>query len=253
MARRPTRTGIILAWDKSSPFEVKDADLFDSIASNIDLVKVGLEAMTAFDPETVESVALCVSDWGHTQHGKGTMWDAKVHDIANTVDKSIRNMIGANDRIKLLTVHAAMSDGALRLAAQVCAQSNVTALAVTVLTDIDDIQCQIRFGELPRDSVAKLALNAYKCGIKGLVCSPKELDTLNVLPLDDMIRVVPGIRPAWASADDQKRIMTPGEAAKAGADYIVVGRPILQPPEGITPAEAAKRIREELDEALRAA
>jgi orotidine-5'-phosphate decarboxylase len=250
MARRPTRTGIILAWDKSSPFEEQDADLFDSIASHIDLVKVGLEAMTVFDPETGESVALCVSDWARDQHSKGTMWDAKVHDIANTVDKSIRNMIGTSDRIKLLTVHAAMSDGALQKANVACAQANVTALAVTVLTDIDDIQCQVRFGEVPRDAVAKLALNAYKFDIKGLVCSPKELDALNVLPLDDMIRVVPGIRPEWATANDQKRVMTPGEAAKAGADYIVVGRPILEPPSGMTPAEAVKRIREELDEAL---
>jgi len=243
MPRR--KTGIILAYDKST-FTDEDEILLNKLGPYIELVKVGLEAMGAGSGDDGFTVADMVSSYADDELGKGSMWDAKIHDIGTTVDKAIRNIVVGRSSIKMLTVHAAMSDEALNLANVACAQANVTALAVTVLTDIDEAQCKLRFGGNPLDVVESLAQNAKNIGIRGLVCSPKELLRVNDM---GMITVIPGIRPAWAAANDQKRVMTPSEAVKAGADYIVIGRPILQPPAGMTPVDAAKRIRDELDEA----
>ena len=247
MARK--RTGIILAWDRDT-FKSKDVDLLDSLMEHVDMVKVGLRAMNRFDPAFGASIAECVRSWMSEKREKTVMWDAKFFDIGTTVDKAIRDIVNRADNIRFLTVHATMSDNALHLANTSCAQANVTALAVTVLTDIDEAQCRLRFGRSPPDAVAHLARNAQKQGIRGFVCSPLEIRILRETLGHDAVLVVPGVRPAWALTNDQKRVAAPAEAAKAGADYIVVGRPILEPPSGMTPVESAKRVREVLDEAL---
>lgn len=237
----PHRTGLILAYDRST-FSADDQHELEMLSPYFDLVKIGLEAMMAKN-EDGESIADLVSAFtGELE--KQSMWDCKLHDIGNTVERAIRNIAEGRPSIKLLTLHATMSDQALKSAANACLEADIMPLAVTVLTDIDEEQSGFRFGRTPADAVDAFALNAHRAGINGLVCSPKELERVRDT---GMTTVIPGIRPQWAGADDQQRIMTPAGAARAGAHYIVVGRPILQPPKTMTAVEAARLICEELD------
>ena len=125
-------------------------------------------------------------------------------------------------------------------------------MAVTVLTSLSDSDCQLIYGAPSRDRVMEFALMAKEAGCNGVICSPKELEFLRREPaLASMLMVTPGVRSAWAAVGDQKRVMTPAEAIKAGASFLVIGRPITQPPVEIgSPVEAAQRIAEEIAEVL---
>ncbi len=121
-------------------------------------------------------------------------------------------------------------------------------LAVTVLTSMDDLQLKATGLEhAPAEQVKLLAKMGLEAGIRGFVCSPQEVAALRTLTGPEGVLVVPGIRPAGAQSGDQKRIATPAEALRAGASYLVVGRPITQSP---APAEAAEAILKEMAEAL---
>ncbi len=241
MAHKP---GIILAYDKSD-FTDADRLLLAELQPHINYIKIGLEAMHAESPWGT-TIARWVRDYAHSL-GLKVMWDAKLHDIATTMENAARN-IATNNRVHMLTLHASASNKGIAAVGKVCRDAGITALAVTVLTDIDDIECIRRYGGQSEDTVRDFAWLSYENGIRGMVCSPKEVRHIKEdKKICEMCCVVPGIRPLWAQANDQKRVTTPAEAAKAGADYLVIGRPILQPPDGMTPVEAAKRIREELD------
>jgi orotidine-5'-phosphate decarboxylase len=118
-------------------------------------------------------------------------------------------------------------------------------LGVTVLTSLDENDLE-KVGQdpLPARQVQRLALLAKECGLDGVVCSPAEIKTLRQACGPDFILMVPGIRPAWAAANDQKRVMTPREAMDAGATHLVIGRPITGADD---PSEAAKRIMDEIN------
>lgn len=236
------KVGIILACDISDAELVAPA--LEPVMPFVDLVKVGLEAMTAEDLFGL-TTATRTRELVLKHFRKQVMWDMKLDDISNTVEAAAKNIVALGS--SMFTLHATVSDKALRLAAQ-AAGIKALPLAVTVLTDLDDTQCVSRFEHLPPEVVLKFARNAAAQGIEGIVCSPKELGVLQGdSATRGLIKVVPGIRPAWAAANDQKRVMTPKEAADAGADYIVIGRPILTPPAHLTSAQAAKLIRDELD------
>jgi orotidine-5'-phosphate decarboxylase len=123
-------------------------------------------------------------------------------------------------------------------------------IGVTVLTSIDQRTLQEELhvsGELAAYAV-HLAQLAKSAGLDGVVCSPHEVAGIKKACGSEFLTVVPGVRPEWAAAGDQKRVMTPGEAVQAGADYLVIGRPISKPPENIgTPTDAAKLIQEEIE------
>lgn len=243
-------TKIIAAYDKST-FDKADQQLLKDIAPFIDGVKVGLEAMNA-EGEGGYPVSTLVSSFVTDILDKEVMWDGKFADIGNTMTKAVRNLVTTRLGVTMFTLHASISDNALRAVAQAVEGTNALPLAVTVLTDIDEEQCQSRFGDTPRNTVLRFAQMTQKCNIRGLVCSPQELNFLHEnTALRGVTTVIPGIRPAWAAAGDQKRIMTPADAARAGASYLVVGRPIFSPPKEVGhPADAARLIREELDQAL---
>lgn len=235
------RVGIILACDISDAEQVAPA--LEPVMPFIDLVKVGLEAMTAEDLFGL-TTATRTRELVLKHFRKRVMWDMKLDDISNTVEAAAKNIVGLGS--SMFTLHATVSDQALKRAAQ-AAGAAALPLAVTVLTDLDEEQCVSRFERTPPQAVLDFARMAAAQGIKGIVCSPKELAVLQNHPeTKGLIKVVPGIRPAWASQNDQKRVMTPKDAAEAGADYIVIGRPILQPPAHMTSAEAARLIRAEL-------
>jgi orotidine-5'-phosphate decarboxylase len=247
------RTGIILAWDKSEYNDKEDTTLIKSLMPYIDGIKIGLEAMNAesnfCDYDTVADIVASRA----AEMGLKIMWDAKLHDIGNTVAKAVNGIL-RRPGISMLTLHAAMSDEALSTAGAVCREKDILALAVSLLTDISPKQCRRRFRCEPEEAVRDFAEIAFENGIRGLVCSPKELSLVrSSLQIGTMTTVIPGIRPEWASLGDQKRIATPRQAALDGADYIVVGRPIMNPPMDVGgPVAAAMRIRTELDEAFTA-
>lgn len=236
-------TKLIFAYDYSV-FDQKKMELLKAISPHIDLVKVGLQAMTAFDQQGV-SIAYKVQRYVGTILQKKVMWDAKLHDIGNTAGLAAHNIAGFSS-VQLGTLHASMSNEGLRAVADAWT-GKITPLAVTVLTDIDDGECHERFSLTPASvAVENFTRIAHYNGINGFVCSAKEAHLISDISSEATI-VTPAIRPEWAvKKDEQKRVTTPTQAALAGADYIVVGRPISNPPEGKTPEQAASEIREEL-------
>jgi orotidine-5'-phosphate decarboxylase len=235
------KTKIILAYD-SNTFTTQDQDLLTSIIQHIFAVKVGLQSYTALDEQGV-STAYKVEKFC----GGVAMRDWKLYDIGNTVTKALENILTMGTG--MVTLHALIKDEALKAVASLCKGKKVTPLAVTVLTDLTDAQCYSRFRRSSKKAVLDFATKTIEAGIRGIVCSPKEVDIIRKELGSKPMLVIPGIRPAWAQANDQARTMTPGEAAKAGANYIVIGRPVLNPPNGMTPLQAIESVAEELDKA----
>lgn len=194
-------------------------------------VKIGLELFTAEGPSIVEHVA---------KQGYAVMLDLKLHDIPETVARAISQVahLGAS----LCTVHSA--GGRAMLEAAVASAGQMKILAVTVLTSLDeqdlvDIGARGPMTEL----VTRRAALAIQCGCGGIVASPNELVALRAAVPEESWLVTPGIRPAGAAAADQKRITTPAAARAAGADLLVVGRPLR---DASNPAAAARAILAEL-------
>ncbi len=178
------------------------------------------------------------------QAGKRVFVDLKLHDIGNTVARGVEGIarIGAT----FLTVHAYPQTMKAAIAAR--AESALGILAVTVLTsyqDADLIEAGYSAGVM--ELVARRAAQAQAIGVDGLVCSPLEAQALRGKIGPGMLLVTPGVRPAGAAADDQRRVATPARAVAAGADYLVVGRPILAAPD---PRAAAVAIVDEMSQAL---
>ncbi len=191
--------------------------------------KVGKELFTAVGPVIVQELKA---------RGKKVFLDMKYHDIPNTVSKAILSASGIG--ADLCNVHASGGTAMLKAAAMAAKESGILLVAVTVLTSMDATELSsIGLNVSPQEQVQRLALLTQACGVPGVVCSALELPVIRKSCGNDFITVVPGIRPAGSSADDQKRIMTPEQAAQAGANYIVVGRPITK---ADNPAEAAAQI-----------
>ena len=179
-----------------------------------------------------------------TEAGKKVFVDLKLHDIGNTVARGVESIatLGAT----FLTVHAYPQT--MKAAVEAAAGSDLKILAVTVLTSYDDADLAAAGYRLGvSDLVEARARQAQELGIDGLVCSPEEAASLRKIVGDQMKLVTPGIRPAGAATGDQKRIMTPGRAIAAGADYLVVGRPVM---EAADPKAAADSIVAEIVQAL---
>lgn len=199
-------------------------------------LKLGSEFFTAHGPEGVARIAAT---------GHRIFLDLKYHDIPNTVAGAVRAAAGLG--VALLTVHASGGPAMLRAAATAAAESGdkrPSIVAVTVLTSLDeDDLAAVGQTQPAARQVARLAGLAKESGIDGAVCSPREITALKASLGAGFRLVVPGVRPAWAATDDQKRVMTPAEALAAGADDLVIGRPITRAPD---PVAAARRIAEEL-------
>ena len=157
--------------------------------------------------------------------GKRVFLDMKLHDIGNTVARGVANVAGMG--VQFLTVHAYPQT--MRAAVEAKAGSDLKLLAVTVLTSYDDGDLAEAGYALGVDALAaRRAAQARSIGVDGLVCAPSEAAALRSAVGADMLLVTPGIRPQGSGLDDQKRALTPSRAIAAGADYLVVGRPILQ-------------------------
>ncbi|EIQ01754.1 orotidine 5''-phosphate decarboxylase, subfamily 1 [Opitutaceae bacterium TAV1] len=225
---------LILALDV--PTREEAAPLLKKLRGSLRRVKIGLQMFTAYGPDYVRAVA---------DEGFDLFLDLKLHDIPNTVAKAVESL--ASLPIGMLTLHASggreMMQAALK--AQQQTRPDLLLLGVTVLTSMDAAGLtELGIGAEPAVQVSRLGGLAASAGLRGLVCSPLEVGLLRGQLPADVKLVTPGIRPAGkAGGDDQKRVMTPTDAARAGSSYIVVGRPILNAPD---PAAAARAIQDEL-------
>ncbi len=200
-------------------------------------LKVGLEAFTAHGPGLVGELAA---------YGPRVFLDLKLHDIPATVRQATANCAGAG--ADLFNVHAAggraMLEAARAGADEGAASRRPRVIAVTVLTSLDAASLtELGIAGSPLEVVVRWARLARECGLDGVVASAQEATAVRAACGPDFLIVTPGIRPAWAASDDQKRIVTPRDAVAAGADVLVVGRPITRADD---PAAAARRVLEEM-------
>ena len=222
---------IIIALD------VPDTDgalrLLDSLGEPPVLCKIGLELFTSRGPSVVKAV---------TDRGSRVFLDLKFHDIPNTVAHAVKSASGLG--VAMTTLHAAGGPVMMEAASKAAEGTDLLLLAVTVLTSMDSAQLgSTGISVEPKEQVLRLAGLASNAGIGGIVCSPLEVTAVRE-SLGDKLRIVtPGVRPAWAAAGDQKRVMTPSEAVAAGSDWLVIGRPITA---AESPKEAYAKVVAEL-------
>ncbi|ACG75260.1 orotidine 5'-phosphate decarboxylase [Anaeromyxobacter sp. K] len=199
-----------------------------AVAPEVGLLKVGLELFAAEGPAAVRAAA---------RLGRPVFLDLKLHDIPNTVEGAARS--AAASGAALLTVHAAGGAEMVKAAVR-GAGPGVRVLAVTVLTSLDAAALDaVGLAGPPEAAVVRLARLAVGAGAGGIVCSPHEVAAVRAAVGPGPLLVVPGVRPAGAAKGDQARVATPAEAVRAGADVIVVGRPLRDAPD---PAAAARAI-----------
>jgi len=208
------------SWSEAEPFARK-------IAPHVGLLKVGLELFTAEGPSAVRAAAAL---------GRPVFLDLKLHDIPNTVEGAARS--AAATGAALLTVHASGGPEMIRAAVR-GAGSGVRILAVTVLTSLDGAALErIGLAGPPESAVVRLAKLAVEAGAGGLVCSPHEVAAVRAAVGPGPLLVVPGVRPTGSALGDQARVATPEVAVRAGADVIVLGRPLRDAPDPAAAADA---------------
>ena len=192
--------------------------LAEQLAPAVGAFKIGKELFVAEGPDIVRRIR---------DTGAAVFLDLKFHDIPNTVAKAVASAARLN--VQMLTVHASGGTEMLR-AAQAAAEDTESPpliLGVTVLTSMDETDLtEIGIQENPAQQVQHLATLATAAGLKGLVCSPKEITPLRAVLRPETQLITPGIRPAGTDTGDQKRVLTPPQAIEAGASWLVIGRPI---------------------------
>jgi orotidine-5'-phosphate decarboxylase len=224
---------IIVAADVSDESELKR--LVGVLRDKVGMFKVGKEVFTSLGPKAVEIVL---------GEGGQVFLDLKYHDIPNTVAGAVR--AAGRLGVSMLTVHASGGKAMLEAAVQAAheREPKLSVIAVTVLTslalaDLTDIGLRGTM-ESAVDRLSKLALDA---GVDGLVSSPQELKMLRSRFGENPVLVTPGVRPSGSEVGDQRRVATPAQAVRDGADYLIIGRPITKAPD---PAAAAEAIAKEI-------
>ncbi len=223
---------LIVALDL--PDVLAGLELVQRLGNTVSFYKIGLGMLTGG--------GLALARELKDELGKRVFLDLKLFDIGATIEKAVRGLAGLD--LDFLTVHG--DPHVVRAAAQGKAGSDLKILAVTFLTSLDRADLDaglIRAGELA-DLVRERAANALADGADGVIASPQEAALIRALPeAKGKLIVTPGVRPAGTALHDQKRVMTPAQAIQAGADHIVVGRPVWQADD---PATAARAILSEL-------
>jgi orotidine-5'-phosphate decarboxylase len=238
MNKDDLRKKIIIALDVKNKEEaaaavsgLKDARTF----------KVGLELFTAEGPALFKKLKVL---------RKGIFLDLKLHDIPNTVAGAVRSAV--RHGVQMMTIHASGGRDMMARAAEAARETaeaekveRPLLLGVTILTSLKSAELD-EVGMKPdvAEQVLRLAGLAKSAGMDGVVCSPQEIEIIRKEHGKELLIVTPGIRPAWAAVQDQKRIMTPAEAIRKGADYLVIGRPITG---AASPQDAFARIVAELE------
>jgi orotidine-5'-phosphate decarboxylase len=236
------RDRLVVALDVESG--ARALELVAALRGTVGMFKVGKQLFTAEGPALVREIVAS---------GERVFLDLKYHDIPATVAKAC--VEAARLGVSIVNVHASGGRVMLREAAHemadFCARERIARpalLAVTVLTSLDDeLLAELGIRETAAEHVVRLARLAKECGADGVVASPLEIELIRrEVAADDFVVLTPGIRPAGAEHGDQRRVMTPARAVAAGADYVVVGRPITGAPD---PRAAAEAIVAEMGEA----
>jgi len=222
---------IIVALDV--PTKTEALEIVEKLRGQISFFKIGLQLYTAEGPEIVRAVS---------STGSKVFLDLKLHDIPTTVARAVES--AGRLGVQMLTIH--LGGGSEMIRAAIAARTNNTLLlGVTVLTSsTEETLREIGVQDKVDDQVLRLAKLGVDAGIDGVVASPHEIKPLRRDFGDKIKIVVPGIRPSWSEAGDQRRTMTPCEALEAGADYLVIGRPITAHP---NPSEAVAKILDEIN------
>lgn len=204
-----------------------------AVAPHVSTVKVGLELYLRYGPDVVSAVR------GASR--LGVFLDLKLHDIPATVAGAARSVAGL--RPSILTVHAGGGADMIRAAVEAAPETRIAAVTVLTSMDEDDLE-QVGLLGPARDAVRRLAVLAVGAGARALVCSPQEVALLRSEVGPDVTLITPGVRPAGADRGDQSRVATPEEAVAAGADLLVIGRPITRAPDpGAAAASLAAAVR----------
>jgi orotidine-5'-phosphate decarboxylase len=224
---------ICLALD--TPDVDRAIHLARTLKNHVGFLKVGMEFFYAHGAKAYETVA---------REGLPIFLDLKLHDIPNTVEQGLRSLMQLAPAPAIINVHA-QGGLAMMQAARKAVPSSTKLIAVTVLTSLTHDDCEST-GHDPEHSTADLAMIlaqlTHRAGLDGVVCSPHDLDLIRSVLPRDFLTVVPGIRPAGADAQDQKRIATPKAAVDAGANILVIGRAITS----ADPVAAAQAIMQSL-------
>jgi orotidine-5'-phosphate decarboxylase len=223
----PSRPPFFVALDVPSQHEA--IQLSQVLRSHVGGFKIGLELFTATGPSIIEQIG-----------ARDVFLDLKFHDIPNTVAGAARS--AARLGVQIFDVHCLggrdMMSAAVDAARSINAQTKI--IGITVLTSHDRASlAALGLDEEPETAVRRLALLAREAGLDGVVCSPLEIGAVRAECGSDFLLVTPGVRPSGAAAGDQKRTLTPREALAAGADWLVIGRPITAAPD---PAVAARNL-----------
>ncbi len=225
---------LILALDVETASEARE--LFAALRGVVGAFKIGSQLFTAAGPEFVRELAAA---------GARIFLDLKFHDIPNTV--AAAGVEAARLGVFMLNVHASGGSEMMRRTADAVRDATEREglarpkiIAVTVLTSADKgVLAEVGINVEMKAQVMRLARLAAAVGLDGVVASPLEIEAVrNTVEQKDFLIVTPGVRPLGSAADDQRRIMTPGEAVRAGADYLVVGRAILNAPDRVSAAIA---------------
>ncbi len=236
MTREQARNKIIFALDVPGMTEVHHWARL--LSPHVGMFKIGKQLFTATGPEAVHAIR---------ESGGEVFLDLKYHDIPNTV--AMASLEAARMGVKLFNLHALggyemMATTMDTLGREFSGRPRAKVLAVTVLTSSTrETLLEIGIDASVEEQVLKLALLAKRAGVDGVVASPREVTLIREACGSDFLVVTPGVRPPFASVDDQKRIMTPREAVAAGADYLVIGRPITAAPD---PVQACELIIDEI-------
>jgi len=234
---------LIVALDVDSASQA--LDLFDALHDVVGMFKIGSQLFTTAGPDVVRQIVA---------KGGRVFLDLKFHDIPNTV--AAAGVVATRMGVSIFNVHASGGEEMMKRTAaivdEVCLREELEkpkVIAVTLLTSMDeDALAQIGVANKPRSVVADWARLAADCGLDGVVASPQEIEVVReAVGKRDFLIVTPGIRSSANPKDDQRRVLSAAEAVRAGADYLVVGRPILN---ADNPAEAAGRIVGEIAAAL---
>lgn len=222
---------VIIALDTTD--EQKALELVKLLKHKVSVFKVGLELFCSQGPEIVNKI---------NDLGCKVFLDLKFHDIPNTVAGAARAALSTG--AFMFNVHASGGREMMRKVRETVDSAELPekpiVIAVTVLTSLDESDLNdINISKSPLEQVKTLALLTKESGLDGVVASPREITAIREVAGQDFVIVTPGVRPAWAQAGDQKRIMTPAEALDAGASYIVVGRPVTAAP---NPVEAIDKL-----------
>ena len=230
----PAKEKIIVAID--SPDLKSALSLISPLAGEGCVFKIGLQLFTAVGPSIIKEIQAL---------GARVFLDLKFHDIPNTAKEAVRSAVALG--VDMTTIHLAGGPAMVSESVAAAENSKTLVLGVTVLTSMDDETLDIvGIPRPPTDQVLYLAEMGANCRLRGVVASPHEITPLREEFGHGLVIVTPGVRPSGSDKGDQRRVMTPGEAVRCGADYLVIGRPITA---AACPREAFLSIADEISAA----